>query len=84
MDREDREQWPATTIVRAFLDGKIDSFKTHTETQTGDDPDNSAWQTRWNTFLTSLEHSKNSETKLKAICSAFLTAQRVKRYRRKR
>jgi hypothetical protein len=82
VDREDREQWPATTVVRAFLDGKLDAFKKHTETQTGDDPEDSNWQTRWNCFVTSLEENRASEKAMKALCSKFLTAQRTKRYRR--
>jgi hypothetical protein len=58
VDREDREQWPATTIVRAFLEGKIDTFKKFTEEQTGDNPENSKWQKSWNTFIKNLEVMK--------------------------
>lgn len=81
VDREDREQWPAITIVRAFLDGKLDAFKKHTEIQTSDDPENPVWQKRWNTFVATLESNKDNEKELKALCSKFLTAQRTKRYR---
>jgi hypothetical protein len=80
--REDREQWPATTIVRAFLDGKLDTFKKHTETQTGDDPEDIAWQARWNDFVISLEENRADKKSMKALCRKFLTAQRTKRYRR--
>jgi hypothetical protein len=82
VDREDREQWPANTVVRAFLDGKLDAFKKHTETQTGDNPEDTVWQIRWNGFVTSLEENRGSEKVMKALCSKFLTAQRTKRYRR--
>jgi len=84
VDREDREQWPATTVVRAFLDGKLDAFKKHTETQTGDNPEDGNWQIRWNGFVTSLEENRASEKAMKALCSRFLTAQRTKRYRREK
>jgi hypothetical protein len=82
VDREDREQWPATTIVRAFLEGKIDTFKKFTEEQTGDNPEDSKWNKSWNNFIQNLENSRDNKDKLKELCSKFLTAQRTKRYRR--
>jgi hypothetical protein len=82
VDREDRQQWPATTIVRAFLEGKIDTFKEYTEEQTGDNPEDKSWQKRWDSFVKSLKDSQDNEDKLKELCSKFLTAQRTKRYRR--
>jgi hypothetical protein len=83
VDREGRQQWPATTIVRAFLDGKIAQFKKHTEEQTGDNPEDPAWQKRWTEFIQSLEENKENQEKLKELCSKFMTAQRTKRYRHK-
>jgi hypothetical protein len=82
VDRDDRQQWPATTVVRAFLDGKIDTFKKYTEEQTGDNPGDAAWQTRWNGFIKTLEDNKDNHDILKDLCSKFMTAQRTKRYRR--
>ena len=82
IDRKDREQWPATTVVRAFLDGKLDIFKEFTEKQTDDNPNDKAWQNRWLKFITSLEENREDETKLKELCSKFMTAQRTKKYRR--
>lgn len=82
VDRNDRQQWPAITIVRAFHDGKIDTFKQFTEEQTGDNPDDETWQNRWQSFIKSLEDNKQDELKLKDLCSKFLTAQRIKRYRK--
>lgn len=84
VNREDRQQWPATTIVRAYLDGKIETFKKFTEEQTGDNSDSSVWQKRWNNFTKSLEENKDNEIILKELCSKFLTAQRIKRYRNKK
>jgi hypothetical protein len=82
VNREDREQWPATTVVRTFLDGKMNVFKKHTEIQTGDNPDDPLWQTRWNNFVESLEKNRENHKNMKELCSQFLTAQRTKRYRR--
>ena len=82
VDRDDRQQWPATTVVRAFLDGKIDTFKIYTEEQTGDNPGDTKWQKRWNGFIKILEENKDNLDKLKDLCSKFMTAQRTKRYRR--
>jgi effector-binding domain-containing protein len=84
VDREDREQWPSEVIVRAFLEGKLETFKVHTEASTGDKPDDPKWITRWNEFMVSLEANRTDESKMKAICSKFMAAQRVKRYRRKK
>jgi hypothetical protein len=83
VDRKDRKQWPATIVVRAFLDGKLDTFKKYTEEQTGDNPDDSKWQNRWDTFVGTLEENKDNESMLKELCSKFMTAQRAKRYRHK-
>lgn len=83
IERNDRQQWPASTVVRAFLENKIESFKVFTEEQTGDNPDDILWQKRWKSFIQSLEENKENEEILKELCSKFMTAQRIKRYRRK-
>jgi hypothetical protein len=83
VERDNREQWPATTVVRAFLENKLDTFKAFTEEQTGDNPDDPVWQKRWELFIKSLEDNKNNNKTLKELCSKFMTAQRIKRYRRK-
>ena len=83
VDRDDRQQWPAATVVRAFLENKLDTFKKFTEEQTGDNPNDNTWQKRWESFIKSLEDNKDNEEKLKDICSKFMAAQRIKRYRRK-
>jgi len=84
IDRDDRQQWPATTIVRAYLDGKIDTFKKYTEAQTGDNPEDLVWQKRWDSFILSLNNNKQNSNNLKDLCSKFLAAQRIKRYRNKK
>ena len=80
--RENREQWPATTVVKAFLEGKLDKFKTYTEGNTGENPDDEKWITRWTSFVKSLEENRDNETALKDLCSKFMTAQRIKKYRK--
>jgi len=81
VEREDREQWPATTVVKAFLEGKLDRFKQYNEMRTGENAENPKWNTRWTAFVTSLEQNKTEEDVLKELCSKFMTAQRIKKYR---
>jgi hypothetical protein len=83
VERENREQWPATTVVKAFLEGKMDKFKAYTEAYTEENPEDPKWINRWTTFLKSLEANKEKEEKLKNLCSKFMTAQRTKKYRHK-
>ena len=82
VEREDREQWPATTVVKAFIEGKMDKFKAYTETHTGETIEDPKWVMRWSNFMKSLEDNKNNEAVLKELCSKFMTAQRTKKYRR--
>ena len=79
VEREDREQWPAITVVRAFLEGKIYKFKIHNETH--ESPEDPKWIKRWDTFIASLERHRSNESVLKDLCSKFMTAQRTKKYR---
>ena len=80
--REDREQWPATTVVKAFLEGKIDKFKMYMEQE--ENPVDPKWNKRWTAVMKSLEDNREDKSKLKELCSKFMTAQRVKRYRSKK
>jgi hypothetical protein len=84
IEREDREQWPATTVVKAFLEDKLDKFKTYTEGNTGELPEDPTWIKRWSSFMKTLEENKNNEAVLKDRCSKFMTAQRMKKYRAKK
>lgn len=81
VDKEDRQQWPATTVVRAFLDGKLDRFKAFTEASTNEDPADPKWVKRWDGFVASLEKARDQPDALKTLCSKFMTAQRTKKYR---
>jgi len=82
IEKDERQQWPATTVVRAFLEGKIDKFKEFTENAAGDNPSDPKWQKRWGAFIESLESNKDNPTQLKSLCSKFMTLQRTKKYRR--
>ena len=81
VDKDDRQQWPATTVVRAFLDDKLDRFKAFTESSTEEDPADPKWIKRWSGFIASLEDAKDQPDTLKTLCSKFMTAQRTKKYR---
>ena len=82
VEREDREQWPAITVVKAFLEGKMDKFKAYMEQE--EEPADPKWNKRWTAVMKSLEDNREDKNKLKEICSKFMTAQRVKRYRAKK
>ncbi len=82
VEKDDRQQWPNTTVARAFLEGKINTFKKFTEEYSGDNSDDPKWNKRWNSFLKSLEDNKNYIDALKKECSKFMTAQRAKKFRR--
>ena len=84
IEREDREQWPATTVVKAFLEGKLDKFKMYTEGNTNENSEDPKWIKRWSSFIKTLEENKNNEAVLKDLCSKFMTAQRIKKYRAKK
>ena len=84
VEREDREQWPATTVVKAFLEGKMDKFKAYTETHTSESLDDPKWIKRWSTYIESLNKNRDNALVLKELCSKFMTAQRTKKYRTKK
>jgi len=81
LEKKNRQQWPSTTVVRAFLDGKIDLFKTFIETTTNKNPLDKKWIECWTRFIQSLEKARDCPNKMKSLCSKFMTAQRVKKYR---
>jgi organic radical activating enzyme len=81
VERDDREQWPAITVVKAFLEGKLDKFKAYTETRAGEKSEDPTWIKRWSTFVESLEQNRDDAHALKSTCSKFMAAQRIKKYR---
>jgi hypothetical protein len=81
VEKENREQWPAVTVVRAFLENKLNKFKAYTESHAGEKVEDPKWIKRWSSFVTSLEQNRENKEKLKILCSKFMTAQRIKKYR---
>ena len=81
VEKANREQWPAITVVRAFLEGKIDKFKIHNETYHNESSVDPKWIKRWDMFIATLEQHRSNEGVLKDLCSKFMTAQRTKKYR---
>ena len=79
--REDREQWPATTVVKAFLESKLDKFKAYTEAHTNENSEDPKWIKRWSSFVKTLEEYKEDTNALKDLCSTFMATQRTKKYR---
>jgi hypothetical protein len=83
VEKENRQQWPATTVVRAFLEGKMEAFKAFTETSTGENPEDPKWVKRWTGLMDALEAHREDHEQMKTLCSQFMTAQRTKKYRAK-
>jgi len=81
VEKENREQWPAVTVVRAFLENKLDKFKAYIESHAGEKVEDPKWIKRWSHFVESLEQHRKDEEKLKEFCSKFMTAERIKKYR---
>lgn len=82
LEREERQQWPAITVVRAFLEGKLDAFKAFTEAASQESIEDPKWTKRWTEFVKTLESNRANEETLKGLCSKFMAAQRIKKYRR--
>lgn len=80
--REGRQQWPSITVVKAFLEGKLDAFKAFTEAASQESPEDPKWNKRWTEFVATLESNRESEEALKGLCSKFMAAQRIKKYRK--
>ena len=78
---KEHQQWPATTVVRAFIEGKLDMFKAYTEAKTEQNPADPVWIARWEGFILSLEKHHDQPEIMKDLCSKFMTAQRIKKYR---
>ena len=78
IDRENRQQWPSTTVLRAYKEGKIGQFKEFQEKYTG--IADAQWQMRWSKFMNNLNSSSDDSKKLEII-KKFMTAQRIRVYR---
>lgn len=78
IDREDRQQWPSSTVLRAYNEQRLEQFKVFQENYTG--VNDAPWQTRWNKFVDNLNSSAD-DTKRLEIIKKFMTAQRTRVYR---
>jgi hypothetical protein len=78
IDREGRQQWPSTTVLRAYKEQRLEQFKEFQENYTG--VNDAPWQTRWNKFVDNLNSSAD-DTKRLEIIKKFMAAQRTRVYR---
>ena len=79
LERSDRQQWPAVSVLRAYKEGKMTLFKEFQDKYTGDDPCSST--KRWQVFTQSLDTAID-DTIRKSIISKFMAAQRARVYRK--
>ena len=75
LERTDRQVWPKETIMKAWKEGKIHSYKEYL-----DNADKDLLVSRWPRFLESLEKAY-SDTALLNIIQKFQTTLRTARYR---
>lgn len=84
LEKDDRHHYRADGILILFgLNdaNEIAKFKAYTETYAGDDANDPKWNTRWNTFVTTLQKTEHVDEKKKLV-SNFLAAQRKKKFDR--
>lgn len=81
IERNNRKQWPSETVVRAFCEGQIEIFKKFMEENSNENSEDPQWIKRWTTFIQKLEKAKSTPNQMKEICSKFMTAERMKKYR---
>jgi hypothetical protein len=78
VDRNDRQQWPSSSVLKAYKEGKINTFKTFMEDNMHDIDE--IWNECWAAFEKSLEGKADDEAT--QLISKFMTAQRAKKYRK--
>lgn len=79
VDREDRQQWPSTSILKAYKENKINAFKEWLDSQ-DDDAEEPAAIARWETLCEQLGSDLSDKEKT-AVISKFLTARRARNHR---
>ena len=79
VSHEDRQQWPANTILKAFRNGEIATFKKWLKEQDGELTD--ADKVRWDSLIEHLEDDDTTDKEKQATISKFLTARRARKYR---
>ncbi len=79
LERTDRSVWPKETILKAWKNGKMESYKEFLETNTSSD----LISERWTRLITNLE-TKTDDTELLEIIEKFQTSVRIAKYRSKK
>lgn len=79
LDREERQQWPANTILKAYKKGEIAAFRKWLKEQDGEPID--ADKIRWDSLIKQLEDNDTTDKEKQAIISKFLSARRARKYR---
>jgi len=82
LNRDNRQQWPGVSVLRAYKEGQMELFKKFQENYTGDAAEDPKWQKRWGDFVAKLEGCGSDEQKIQTI-QKFMTAQRTRVYRMK-
>jgi hypothetical protein len=79
IEREDRLVWPKETVLKAFVEGKINKFKEFNivNGETGE-----VWERRWSKLITDLERTLGESERLEII-RKFQVNVRIARYRAK-
>jgi hypothetical protein len=78
VERDDRQQWPSSSVLKAYKDGRLSVFKKFTEEYAGDSGEK--WEKRWAEFENSLANKSDDEAI--TLISKFMAAQRKKKYHR--
>jgi hypothetical protein len=85
LEREERQQWPAQSVLRAYKEGKIDLFKAFQEKHRRFTENDSSWQKCWERFEGELDALATQPTKsdedILKIIKRFMAAQRMRAYR---
>lgn len=79
VSREDRQQWPSTSILKAYKENKINAFKEWLDSQ-DDNAEDPAGIARWGALCEQLGSDLADKEKTAAI-SKFLTARRARNHR---
>lgn len=74
-DRENRQQWPSSTILKVYSEGKLDLFKEWLQKEDG-----FHGEVRWSEFKGSLESVANDDAR-KEIIQRFLRNRRARKWR---
>ena len=81
LTREDRQQWPAATVVRFYAENKLEQFNAYMATKSAEaHVPSTTFDSSWDRFVTLLGLCEKDEGRLEIIKS-FMASQRVQRNR---